>query len=191
MTFFDNLKISLRQKWLQFFQANRSWINLYTEAASVTTPDGGKRPASYLILGVINALEPQLAQLMLPFSKLNADVDTLIEVLELNFDPNLALEDSQSNPTPSSPTEVVQTIENQELPLSDAEIARMLPPQTENITVIQTLTQLSDMPLEETTTIEFTQQPASEQELPEQGNSVGQEKPAPGGDVISRLFPNF
>ncbi len=62
--------------------------------SSVATPDGGKRPPSYLILGVINALEPQLQELMLPFSKLNLNVDTLINVLELNFDPDLMLGNS-------------------------------------------------------------------------------------------------
>jgi len=87
MTFFDSLKDSLKHKWVQFFQSNRFWLELHSE--TVATPDGGKRPASYLILGVISALEPQLAQLMLPFSKLNPDVDALIEVLGLNFDPSL------------------------------------------------------------------------------------------------------
>ena len=91
MAFFDSLKDSLKQKWLQYFQSNRSWISLHS---SVATPDGGKRPPSYLILGVINALEPQLQEWMLPFSKLNLNVDTLIDVLELNFDPGLMLGNS-------------------------------------------------------------------------------------------------
>lgn len=94
MTFFDGLKDSLKHKWVQFFQSNRFWIDLHSE--TVATPDGGKRPASYLILGVITALEPQLAQLMLPFSKLNPDVDALIEVLGLNFDPSLLQSDRSS-----------------------------------------------------------------------------------------------
>ncbi len=92
MAFFGNLKNSLKQKWLQYFQSNRFWISLHSGA--VDTPDGGKRPASYLILGIINALEPQLAELMLPFSKLNPNVDNLIDVLGLNFDPDLMLGNS-------------------------------------------------------------------------------------------------
>jgi Family of unknown function (DUF5331) len=91
MAFFYSFTDSLKQKWLQFFQANRDWIILQMEVESVYTPDGGKRPSSYLILGVVNALEPKLAQLMLPFSKLNPDADTLIEVLDLHFDPDMAL----------------------------------------------------------------------------------------------------
>ncbi|WP_341526191.1 DUF5331 domain-containing protein [Nostoc sp. UHCC 0302] len=91
MAFFNSFTDSLKQKWLQFFQVNRDWINLHMEVESVYTPDGGKRPPSYLILGVVNALEPKLAQLMLPFAKLNPDADTLIEVLDLHFDPDIAL----------------------------------------------------------------------------------------------------
>ncbi|MEH2072787.1 MAG: DUF5331 domain-containing protein [Nostoc sp.] len=91
MAFFDSFTDSLKQKWLQFFQINRDWILLHMEVESVYTPDGGKRPPSYLILGVVNALEPKLAQLMLPFAKLNPDADTLIEVLDLHFDPDYAL----------------------------------------------------------------------------------------------------
>jgi hypothetical protein len=91
MAFFNSFTDSLKQKWLQFFQVNRDWITLQMEVESVYTPDGGKRPPSYLILGVANALEPKLAQLMFPFAKLNPDADTLIEVLDLNFDPDIAL----------------------------------------------------------------------------------------------------
>ncbi len=91
MAFFNSFTDSIKQKWLQFFQANREWIILHMKAESVYTPDGGKRPPSYLILGVVNALEPKLAQLMMPFSQLNPDADTLIEVLDLHFDPDIAL----------------------------------------------------------------------------------------------------
>ncbi len=91
MAFFNSFTDSLKQKWLQFFQANREWISLHMSVESVYTPDGGKRPPSYLILGVVNALDPKLAQLMYPFAKLNPDADTLIEVLDLHFDPDIAL----------------------------------------------------------------------------------------------------
>ncbi len=98
MAFFYSFTDSLKQKWLQFYASNRDWIKLHMEVDSVYTPDGGKRPSSYLILGVANALEPKLAQLMLPFSKLNADADTLIEVLDLHFDPDSALGEQPMQP---------------------------------------------------------------------------------------------
>jgi len=92
MAFFQDLTTLLKQKWLQFFQENRAWITIQMQLESVYTPDGGRRPSSYLILGVVNALEPQLGQLMLPFSQLNPDADALVDVLELNFDPALVLQ---------------------------------------------------------------------------------------------------
>lgn len=87
MAFFTDLTTSLKQKWMQYFQSNRSWLERQMEAEYVDTPDGGRRPSSYLILGAVSALEPQLAELIVPFTKLNSDINALIDVLELNFDP--------------------------------------------------------------------------------------------------------
>ncbi|MEG3917515.1 DUF5331 domain-containing protein, partial [Microcoleus sp. T3_A4] len=92
MAFFDTFSVALKQKWLDYYQVNRAWLLLHMTAENtVATPDGGKRPVSYLILGIAAALEPELQQLMLPFSKLKPDADSLIEVLGLNFDPDIAL----------------------------------------------------------------------------------------------------
>ncbi|KKI98752.1 DUF5331 domain-containing protein [Prochlorothrix hollandica] len=91
MAFFESFTASIRQKWLDYYQANRPWLSLEMEGRSVRTPDGGQRPTSSLILGVINALEPKLGNLMVPFFKLNADEDAIVEVLQLNFDPDIEL----------------------------------------------------------------------------------------------------
>ena len=98
MAFFDSFTDAIKQKWLHFFEVNREWIVVQMAAQSMSTPDGGKRPSTYLILGVVNALEPKLAQLMFPFAKLNPDPDILVEVLGLNFDPDLALAGQAGNP---------------------------------------------------------------------------------------------
>jgi hypothetical protein len=73
------------------------------EVKSNKTPDGGRRPASSLILGVVNALEPKLGNLMVPFFKLNADEDALVDVLGLNFDPERELNPNGEAPAISSP----------------------------------------------------------------------------------------
>ena len=91
MAFFKDFTTALKDKWLQYYQANREWLVLQMDLNSRPTPDGGRRPASSLILGTINALDPEAAQLMLPFSKLNPDPEKLIDVLGLNFDPDMAL----------------------------------------------------------------------------------------------------
>lgn len=171
MAFFDNLKLSLKQKWLQFFQIHQSWINLQMDVESIPTPDGGSRPASYLILGVVNALEPQLVQLMSPFTKLTSNVDAIIEVLELNFDPNLVLEQNpQSDAQPA----------NDALVLSDAEIAMML--QQEDI-VIQALTDLDLDNLSDTSPVTALQMSLESAQLDAEKIQTDTE--------ISRLFPNF
>jgi len=106
MAFFKDFSVALKDKWLQYYQANREWLVLQMDLNSIPTPDGGRRPASSLILGTINALDPEAAQLMLPFSKLNPDPEKLIDVLGLNFDPDLAL---GVRSTPEQPAKVVLT----------------------------------------------------------------------------------
>ena len=66
---------------------------------SVRTPEGGRRPSSFLILGVVNALEPKLSNLMVPFYQLNSDEDALIDVLGLNFDPEAVLDNGEVGKT--------------------------------------------------------------------------------------------
>jgi len=132
MAFFDSFTDSIKQKWLQFFQANREWITLQMTIESVYTPDGGKRPSSYLILGVVNALEPKLAQLMFPFAKLNPDADTLIEVLDLHFDPDIAL-GNRLSPTTDPETylrppvvEAVPQVQEQSLPVQTSAVHQVV-----------------------------------------------------------------
>ncbi|MGC9524363.1 MAG: DUF5331 domain-containing protein, partial [Limnospira sp.] len=91
MAFFQEFTTALKQKWLQYYQENRDWLVLQMDLSSIPTPDGGRRPSSAMILGTINALDPDAAQLMLPFSKLNPDPEKLIEVLGLHFDPDIAI----------------------------------------------------------------------------------------------------
>lgn len=61
------------------------------KVTAVKTPDGGQRPPSYLILGAMNALETKLSNLMVPFYQLNSDADVIVNVLGLNFDPDLEI----------------------------------------------------------------------------------------------------
>ena len=137
MAFFDDLKTSLKQKWLQFFQINRFWLTLQMEAESVYTPDGGRRPSSSLILGVVTALEPQLAELMLPFSQLNPDADVLIDVLELNFAPDLLLGDRFSSQIMSgelSDDLIIEALTN----LDPADLSESLDQMTDEVVLVQT-----------------------------------------------------
>lgn len=99
MAFFENFTSVIRQKWLDYVQSNRNWLTLQMQRTSVRTPDGGRRPSSFLILGVVNALEPKLSNLMVPFYQLNSDEDALVEVLGLNFDPEMVLDNGNQTTT--------------------------------------------------------------------------------------------
>ncbi len=110
MAFFENFTSVIRQKWLDYVQANRPWLTLQMRQTSTRTPDGGSRPSSFLVLGVVNALEPKLGNLMVPFYQLNADEDALVEVLGLNFDPMMAIDNGNIPPT-------IDTQESEETPL--------------------------------------------------------------------------
>ena len=99
MAFFENFVSVIRDKWLDYFRANRTWLDVQMRETSVRTPEGGRRPSSFLILGVVNALEPKLSNLMTPFYQLNADEDALVEVLGLNFDPEMVLDEGKVGQT--------------------------------------------------------------------------------------------
>lgn len=189
MAFFDNLKLSLKQKWLQFFEMHQSWINLQMDVESVSTPDGGKRPASYFILGVINALEPQLSQLMPAFTKLSPNVDDLIEVLELNFDPHLVL---ANNLTLDA---VLETASDDSLALSEQDIAMMLQQHIDDQDmVIQVLTDL-DLDNLSDTSAEMTEElglsSVTAQQIIESAQLNSEKSAQAAKAEISRLFPNF
>ena len=107
MGFFEKFTAALQQKWLDYFQSNRSWIILQMKVAAANTPDGGKRPSSYFILGVVNALEPKLGNLMIPFYQLNPDADKLVDVLGLNFDTEKELAKRAEQTTQTQEAEVI------------------------------------------------------------------------------------
>jgi Family of unknown function (DUF5331) len=94
MSFFEKFKETLKPKWLDYYQINRSWIKTLMDARNgwVSTPDKGTRPSADLILGAITALEPRLAELMLPFCELNSNAEKLVELMGLHFDPRIELE---------------------------------------------------------------------------------------------------
>lgn len=79
---------------MDYYQINQAWIKIFTTATNswISTPDGGKRPSSHLILGVATALETQLFMWMSPFCVLSNDSHKLVDALGLNFGPEIELE---------------------------------------------------------------------------------------------------
>lgn len=118
MAFFENFTSVIRDKWLDYFRANRTWLEVQMSTTSVRTPEGGRRPSSFLILGVVNALEPKLSNLMVPFYQLNSDEDALIDVLGLNFDPEAVLDNGEVGKTIDASSEGDTPLLESEVPAS-------------------------------------------------------------------------
>lgn len=192
MAFFTDLTTSLKQKWLQYFQTNHSWIAQQMQVEYVATPDGGRRPSSYLILGVVSALEPQLAELMGPFTKLNPDINALIDVLELNFDP----ERVQGNPINLGNPRSVDLDETMDALMGIAaddtpdEWGRLSLGEVPENTARENSQQSLEKPLGDIWLDELNQGTSPQSEQGTDRTRIKQEKRSED-DEISRLFPEF
>jgi hypothetical protein len=103
MNFFDKLKISIKHKWLDYYELNRYWL---VKAGSwVNTPDQGSRPDSLVIIGAVVALEPRLVEFMPAFCDLKNDAGEIVRILELNFDPRIELKRRTAELAASEQTE--------------------------------------------------------------------------------------
>lgn len=68
MSFFEQIKPSIKTKWLDYFENNQDWLNILMDRGeSVATPDGGRRPQGSVILGAISAKEPASPKVFICF----------------------------------------------------------------------------------------------------------------------------
>jgi hypothetical protein len=84
----QQLRRSLKEKWLQYYRDNREWLvkfGIWVES------DGVRRPTSGYILATLSVLEPRLTQLMPLVVDLSSSPDRVITALGLNFSPDDAL----------------------------------------------------------------------------------------------------
>ena len=99
---FEQVKVELREKWLDYYEANHRWIkiaNLHKGQCWDVPIDGVNTrlwcPSSPLILGVVSTLDKRVAdsiQIAMQLSS-NCGIDKIIEGLGLRFDPDIALEE--------------------------------------------------------------------------------------------------
>lgn len=90
MSTFDEIKDQARHKWLEYHRENRYWIEQANDyhRSWVKTPDGGRRPDSFIILAAVTALEPRLIEILPTLCDLNPSAGKIIEALGLDFDPD-------------------------------------------------------------------------------------------------------
>lgn len=99
----EQFKTELKDKWLDYYEANRSWLKplvrtnsnwqryvQYEEGEIEDSKYQAYRPNSYFILGIVNILEPEIQGLcnFVP----PTTPDNLIDHLGLNFDPEIELQ---------------------------------------------------------------------------------------------------
>lgn len=104
----EQFKAELKEKWLNYYQENRSWLQHcmnensgwcdcvdYEEeelkSLGVDKDYCPRRPECYFILGVISVLEPSARGLLSFMTHLNDDSEDLVKALGLDFDPELEL----------------------------------------------------------------------------------------------------
>lgn len=84
----QQLRRSLKDKWLDYYQSNRHWL---TRLGVWVSCDGQRRPSSGFILATLTTLEPQLLELLPLVVDLNSNPDRIILALGLNFNPDEVL----------------------------------------------------------------------------------------------------
>lgn len=105
----EKFKTELKEKWLSYYQTNRSWLQHYMninkgwcdsvviyskeELQSLETKDNyqPRRPECYFILGVVSTLEPSLQGLFSFMEYSTGNSEQLVKALGLDFDPELEL----------------------------------------------------------------------------------------------------
>lgn len=84
----DQLRRSLKDRWLNYYEENRAWISRLSIWVSC---DGQRRPSSSFILGVLSTEEPRLTEMLPLIVDLSNHPDRIVLALGLNFDPEQEL----------------------------------------------------------------------------------------------------
>ncbi|MEA5505004.1 DUF5331 domain-containing protein [Halotia wernerae UHCC 0503] len=92
----QQLRQSLKLKWLSYYEQNRSWL---AKIRVWGTYDQLRRPSSGFILATLSVLEPQFEEILPFILDLNNNPDEIVTALGLNFNPDeelslLKVEDS-------------------------------------------------------------------------------------------------
>lgn len=81
----QQLRQSLKLKWLSYYEQNRSWL---VKMRVWGTYDGLRRPSSGFILATMSVLEAQFDEILAFIMELNNNPDEIVAALGLNFNPD-------------------------------------------------------------------------------------------------------
>lgn len=104
---FEQMKVELREKWLDYYEINHGWIKsagLHQGMAWNVTKVGGDKttiycPDSALILGVISSLDERITSFIQISDQLSGmcSPDEIVTGLGLRFDPGIALKEREED----------------------------------------------------------------------------------------------
>lgn len=111
----QELRQSLKQKWLSYYEQNTSWL---VKMRIWATYDGLRRPSSGFILATLSVLEPQFDEILNFILELSNNPDKIVAALGLNFNPDEELRLIKSaNQIESEPLQDRVSHENKVVPL--------------------------------------------------------------------------
>jgi hypothetical protein len=84
----QDLRQSLKFKWLQYYRENRHWME---KMEIWSTFEEERRPLSSFILATVTVMEPELIDMLPLLAELNSDPDAMVAALGLNFNPESEL----------------------------------------------------------------------------------------------------
>jgi hypothetical protein len=85
----QQLRQSLKMKWLNYYKQNRPWL---VKMRVWATYNGLRRPSSGFILATLSVLEPEFDQILDFMMDLNNNPDAIVTALGLNFNPDEELD---------------------------------------------------------------------------------------------------
>ncbi|MDZ8110173.1 MAG: DUF5331 domain-containing protein [Nostoc sp. DedQUE12a] len=111
----QQLRQSLKQKWLSYYEENSSWL---VKMRVWATYDGLRRPSSGFILATLSVLEPQFDEILNFILELSNNPDKIVTALGLNFNPDEELRLIKSaTQVKSEPLQDKLPYENKAIPL--------------------------------------------------------------------------
>ncbi|MFN6562052.1 MAG: DUF5331 domain-containing protein [Nostoc sp. ChiSLP01] len=111
----QQLRQSLKQKWLSYYEQNSSWL---VKMRVWATYDDLRRPSSGFILATLSVLEPQFDEILDFIMELSNNPDKIVAALGLNFNPDEELRLIKSaTQVESEPLQDKLSDENKAVPL--------------------------------------------------------------------------
>jgi hypothetical protein len=112
MSNFEEIKATLKDKWLDAYETNKSWLVYLNNWVNLNQ---GKRPPSHAILGIMASIEPKLIDYLIPLCEMSEKGDGVVTVLGLNFDPRIELEKRAEEAALIQKAEIVPALINPDI----------------------------------------------------------------------------